>query len=282
MAQLWTHDTAWRQGQALDPAAIQALGLRHATQPEGTCVVVVTHDCDLATDDLAVEPSAEVIIGRLVPSLDGNYAWGKSPRTLHLPAKWQESEVVVELVTTAKNLVPKESLGKFGPDISFALEPIQLSVLRNWLAVRYNRAAFADAFVDRMQRRKLDAGLAKKIAAYGAHISAVYFLVDDGRELNRASDSPYELSIVLLYSSGADPQKAEQAADKAEAEIERLFSGRCYDKEKAYWSDVHLKTCLSISEDEFPVSKAKRFTQWRLEYMSFRSAGDPTATPDQF
>ena len=73
MAATWTRDTPWRQGHVLTAEAIQALGLSHPETPDSTCVVVISHDCDLANDALQIEPDVEVIVGRHLPKGDGNY-----------------------------------------------------------------------------------------------------------------------------------------------------------------------------------------------------------------
>ncbi len=39
----------------------------------------------------------------------------------------------------------------------------------------------------------------------GQHLSAVYFDVDGGMEIDRSDDSAYELKIVLVYPPGDDP-----------------------------------------------------------------------------
>jgi hypothetical protein len=84
MAANWTRHTPWRQGSVLPADASQALGLAHPETPDATCVVVISHDCDLANDDLQIEPEVEVIIGCHPQKADGNYFWAKAPRTIHL------------------------------------------------------------------------------------------------------------------------------------------------------------------------------------------------------
>jgi hypothetical protein len=58
-------------------------------------------------------------------------------------------------------------------------------------------------FVDRMGSTGLDKKLARKLESYPT-ISAVYFDVDDGQEVDRSDGSPYNLSIVLTFVSGQD------------------------------------------------------------------------------
>lgn len=81
---IWTRDTPWRQGHLLPSEAVVHLRLANAQAAEDLRVVVISHDCDLANDNLDAEPDVEVLVASAVPALKGNFAWGKSPRTLHL------------------------------------------------------------------------------------------------------------------------------------------------------------------------------------------------------
>lgn len=275
----WTRETPWRQGYVLPLAAIQALGLTHPDAPEVTCVVVTSHDCDLANDDLHVEPDVEVIIGCHPKKADGNYFWAKAPRTLHLETLRNGESAIIELTATAKCLVPKSKLAAFIPDPQYSLSGKSLSVLRSWLAVRYNRAAFPDPFVRRLSQSRVDKGLAKLIEPLGQHLSAVYFDVDDGKELDRTDGSAYELKIVLVYPPGDDPEQTADEMEALEGSIESLIAGKHFDPAANTWNGIALKSCMSISEDDLTVSKARLLTQWRLEYMTLKADDDQPGAP---
>jgi hypothetical protein len=264
----WSRETSWRQGHVLCAKARAALEL-HSVDAEATCVVVISHDCDLANDDLHAEQHVEVIIGRVVSAADGNYSWGKAPRTLHLPMQRNGTTVTVELVTTCKRLVSKDALAGFEPDGAFVLDGKGLDVLRSWLSSRYRRAAFPDAFVRRMDKTGVSKRLAKNLEPHGALISFVYFNLDDGRVLERPDGEPYELSIVLVYPPGDDAEmSAEMADDLAEA-VKEDCDARLTDKKQ-----ITIKSCIAISEDDLPVSRVRALTQWRLEHMTLKADGE--------
>lgn len=266
----WTRDTPWRQGHVLSLETARDLELIHPAGVEATCVVVSSHDCDLANDNLIAEPNVEVIVGCLPGKANGNFTWAKSPRTLHLEAERGDGTVVIELVATEKRLVPKTTLAAFGPDATWSLSGSSLSILRSWLAVRYNRGAFPDAFVDCLKKSKVMDDLIKLIEPTHTMLSAIYFDVDSGKETDHADGSPYDLKVFLVFPPGEDP---EEAADKTEAlaeKIESIFAQRLFDKATDTWSGVNLKACLPISEDDLPVSQARKLTEWRFEYMSLK------------
>ena len=267
----WTRDTPWRQGHVLPMNAVHALQLYHPTSPDCICVVVISHDCDLANDNFNVEPSVEIIIGCVVDHGNGNFYWGKAPRTLHLDASHQGKNVVLELVATSKLVIAKHDLAQFVPDAAYSLSGKSLSVLRSWLAVRYNRAAFPDRFVECLENSKVDAGSAKLIKPVEQLLSAVYFDVDGGLESDHHNGSPYLLNIVLLYPSGDDPEQTKDKIEVLEQKIASLFANKFYDHAAETWSTVMLKNCLSISEDDMTVAYSRRLTEWRFEYMTLRA-----------
>lgn len=116
MVAIWTRDTPWRQGHVLSAEAVQTLGLVHPDALDATCVVVISHDCDLANDDLQIEPNVEIIIGCHPTKENGNYFWAKAPRTLHLEVLRGGVPAFVELIATAKHFIPKQALAAFTPD----------------------------------------------------------------------------------------------------------------------------------------------------------------------
>lgn len=145
--------------------------------------------------------------------------------------------------------------------------------------VRYNRAAFPDPFVSRLSKSKVDKGLAKLIEPIGSLLSAVYFDVDGGQEIDHSDGSAYDLKIVLAYPPGDDPEQTADEVEKLEASIDALFSKKYFDSATGKWNGIALKDCMSISEDDLPVSKARLLTQWRLEYMTLKADEEQPGAP---
>lgn len=271
----WTRDTSWRQGHVLPPDAAARFGLMNAADPSSTCAVVITHDCDLANDSLDAEPYVEVIVGRTVGAENGNFSWGKAPRTLHYPVQRDGAPAIVELVATQKVTIRKADLASFEPDPRFGLDGQTLAVLRSWLSARYARAAFADAFVTRMRETKADAKLAKALEAHGKDVSFTYFDVDKGNCVERVEGDPYSLSVVLVFNPGEDPDAAADAAEVAAEAVEKALRGRLPEG----GTSIRLDACFAISEDEIPVSQARVLSHWRLEYMTYRAEDEQLGPP---
>ena len=266
--QKWTRETPWRQGHVLRSETASRLAL--VNSDTDACAIVISHDCDLSNDNLATEPEVELIVGKVLPTPNGTFTWGKSPRTLHLQARRGNSAVALELVATKKRLAPKTALANDMPDTNYFIGSRELEVLQYWLSVRYRRAAFADMFVNRMASTGLDKKLAKRLELYPT-ISAVYFDVDSGQEIDRSDGSPYNLSIVLTFVPGEDASLAMDMGEAAENQIEQLFSEKCYDEAADAWKHFNIIACLAICEDDIPVSRARLLKQWRLEHVSFKA-----------
>jgi hypothetical protein len=266
----WTRETPWRQGHILQSETASQLRLADSPDP---CVIVISHDCDLANANLAVEPDVEVVVGKIASKLNGSFAWAKSPRTLHLEVLRHGAPVAIELVATKKRLVPKTALAAHKPDAAYAIGPKELAVLQYWLSVRYRRAAFTDMFAERMSATGIDRKLAKALEAYPI-VSAVYFDVDEGREIDRSDGSAYNVSVVLTFVPGEDLSNAADVAEEAEEQVEKLFSDKCYDDVTSAWRNFRLKTCLAISEEDISVARTRLLKQWRLEHISFKTDTD--------
>jgi hypothetical protein len=118
----------WRQGHVLSDDAVAELGLAHEAN---AVVMVVSHDCDLANDNLDIEPSVEVIVGRTVPKTDQSLTRTKLPRILHLEVTYEGATTCVELTATAKQLIHKSRLAAWRPDPRYRLDPGGLEILRH-------------------------------------------------------------------------------------------------------------------------------------------------------
>jgi len=261
--------TEWRQGHVLTDEAVATFALVSRAGPGNTIAVVISHDCDIAADP-DIEPSVEVVIGRRIEKL-GADAHGKTARRLHIPFLQGDTEIPVELEITTKTCLPKQAVlaGKAKGDI--ALSPEGLVTLRHWLAARYQRAAFADAFEQRLKAKpgKLSEKIAKAMEDAGEHVLAVFFDVDGGDEKERnGPDDIYELRIVLLYDSTKDEPAAYKAAQKAADAIESAFEAAL--RQDAKWRDIKLLSCDAVSDSAMTVADSRMLKRWRLDHMSLK------------
>jgi hypothetical protein len=268
----WSRETSWRQGNALTDETVDKFGLCDPQSPEKTVVVVTPHDCDLAASPDR-EPDVEMIIGRLIEKADGNFTHAKTPRILHIEFTTQDSAKVIELAATKKIQIQKSNFVDEKPREDLRPDAGGLSILQRWLAARYRRSAFPDAFEKRLNDSRASEKLTKILKPVGKHICAIFFDVDEGKEIQRNdSDDAYTLAIVLLYTSQPDSKESEAVADKAKQEIESTFKDLFFNATKT-WREIELVDCMVMSDEALTYAQSTAFKQWRLEHLSLR--GNP-------
>ncbi len=265
---------SWRQGDLLTDEAAVALGLQHPENPDQTLVVVVSHDCDLAAV-LDKEPKSEVIVVRRIDKL-GRDSYGKTARRLHLEYQAGTGPIVVELMATAKLPISKPELFTTNPRQDMRLDGQGIAILQRWLASRYHRAAFPEAFEKRLRRAKIAGKLTflerieQILADAGKHIRALLFDLDEGEDVERITpDDLYQLGINVLYNSLQDEPAAAAAAATAAKALEELFELAFHSPETG-WQDICLQYCDPLSDNAITVAQRETLKQWRLEHMSLQ------------
>jgi hypothetical protein len=194
---IWDSSTKWRQGHLLPKQALSELGLLTGDDSESTIAIVISHDCDLSQSP-DTEPMIEVIVGRKVGKVDGNYTFAKNTRRLHLECSSGSTLILIDISATAKMAIPKNSLLQYDPDLHVRLSYEELVILQRWLVARYQRSAFADEFNRRLRSTGLESGLKAITAKSGKYLRAVFFDVDEGRENERSGDNDaYDLVVTF-------------------------------------------------------------------------------------
>jgi hypothetical protein len=265
----WDRTTPWRQGKLLTDEAVNALNLRNNLPAEEGCILVISHDCDLAAE-IAKEPTVEAIVGRFIDKPNGNLTHAKNARVLHLPFFTADKTQWVELVATKKLAISKSDLAGFTPRDDMGLDQRRHSILQQWLAARYRRAAFADSFENRLKMNGLDEKLSNILKPLGDHVRAIFFDVDDGQEVTRTDPmDTYTLRIYILHTTEPDPEKSLTVAEEARQKIETAFRKKLFDPDRS-WRDIELCECTTISDEALTYAQSTLFKQWRLEHLSLR------------
>lgn len=154
----------WQQGSVLPATVVVAIVNQIAAQhvsPEGleqAWVVVASQDCDLVHGSYEAEPFVELVIGRPVADVDAVKMHGRNPRLLHLVGHAGEGRVCLAFSVHEKVRVSREALSALGPCALRSIDADDVDMIAEWLAKRYTRAAFPDAFNDRLipAHKKID------------------------------------------------------------------------------------------------------------------------------
>jgi hypothetical protein len=259
--------TAWRQGDLLAPVDAVALGLIDSAQCDTHRVLVISHSCDIASAS-EVEPAVELLIGVVVRDDEATAQNGHSIRKLHLGSEGEPPTEWVQYGIADRREVSKADLlhCKPWPDRRYTSE--QRALLRRWLAQRYARCEFPDAFIKWLKESGVGSRFEEIGKRYSAHLVGIYFDFDDDSERDSPED-PYELGINLVYDASNAEHAA--AAEEARKRLEASFAERC--KPKGQWRWIELVYCDALSEEVFNLRAARIFRRWRFEHRSL--AGEP-------
>ena len=276
----WDRNTIWRQGHLLSADTVVAFGLNGDAPPEEVAAVVISHDCDLAQSPDA-EPHVEVVVGRFIHQIDGNYTHGKNVRRLHIVFSEGEWSRIVELDASMRIPVQKvaanvgePSLIDHLPSSDVRIAPAERNILQRWLAARYRRSAFPDEF-DRRLRDETGVAerLAKAFKNTGQEIAAVFFDVDGGEEKARQGpDDPFELRITLLYSTANDPETAAAEARTAAKRVREIFETRCRPNtgEVRPWQWIELADVEIVADQALSYAQSLQLMKWQADHISLR------------
>lgn len=228
--------------------------------------MVISHSCDLARD-VADEPQVDVLIGTVVDEASSTSRNGHSIGKLHLEMEVSPSKEWVEYLIGTRKTIDKSALLQLEPwPYRYPFE--QRRVLQRWLAQRYARSEFPDAFIDWLRKSGVDNRFERVGKSFSASLVGIYFDLEDDTERADITD-PYALGIQLVY----DASNAENVpqAESAALRLTNVFRDRCLIADRWQW--IELLYCDAVSDMVFSLQAARRFRRWRFEHRSIN--GEP-------
>ncbi len=256
----------WRQGSLLPRPLLGELLEKFgpgAIPAEEAVAVVISHDCDVTNESWDVEPTCEVLWGRIVARPDKSLWWRKNPRRLQVPHETSTLEFLIH----DRRIVERECLASHEP--AGCLEETQLREVRSWITARYLRAAFPDEL-----NKRTKSAVAKLREYFKKHdecalLNAIYLYVSDD-ELKDGVD--YEIMVIGTMRESAHQDRASrEAANGVLLRIGRELEG-CDGIELL---DVELR-----SEADFSVEDWRMAKRWDFDDLTIR-VGDESPEPDR-
>lgn len=259
--------TTWRQGDLVAPEHAIALGIVATNEQATYWFVVASHSCDIASEE-TLEPEVELLRAKVVHERQANVRNGHSIRKLHLPAHGVADIQWLELGIGLRESVKKADLLARNPWSERSIPASELGVFRRWLAQRYSRSAFPNAFIDWLQKSGVEERFDRLGKRYSDSLVGIYFDLNDDSERTDADD-PYQLGIYLVYTT-SDTTCA-VSAQEAATELSTIFQERCHQPNRWRW--VELVYCEAIADHAFSLRAAFEFRRWRFEHRSI--SGEP-------
>jgi len=244
----------WRQGCLFRRADLQAM--YGVPLSDNEFAIVLSQSCDLVHHSLDSEPTIEIVIATAIYECAGQYTFAKHSRRLHIEISAVDGATrPVEIVPHARHFLPREPLAVLTPDPGLFLLDEARSVLTNWLAGRYTRAALPDEFNRRINIANNKK--AKKAASrLSKHVSGLYVDIHPFDEI--AADDHYTVNLLALVPQRyADERHAIETSAEAIAELMR---------------DHNMDVTVAVrSENNVPVSLMRAFQQLDFDALSLKS-----------
>ena len=265
-----TRDTDWRQGDLLTQETAAKLTALNGAVGEKHRVVVITHDCDLPNDG---ETAVEVILADVVTGANPQFSYAKNPRKLHLGYEITGGQpIVVELRHAERRVIPKSEFEQHAARDGNALLPVDAKrALKQWLAARYGRPAFPNAFEDRLRKpvdkkNTVEKRIGKILEPEAKHLVGLFFDLGEQRLAEVSAGEPYALSISVVYDATEGGTQARQSAETVASQLRELFE-QVYGKPDAA-TEIALDACEAVADTSITLADLRRVDQWRLEYIS--------------
>ncbi len=260
-------DTAWRQGYVLSEESASALV---SDIEKGERVIVVTHDCDLSSD---AELFVEVIIAKNVLAINSDLTNSKNPRRLHIT--FENCQDFLELHQFRKRSIDRSDFESSAvQDPALLLTDRSVKTLKQWLASRYGRPAFPNAFELRLRKNinsktTVEKKIGKIMGSESTYLIGLFIDFGDQRGVELECGNPYAISILVIYDASEGGRDARKAAEKKCDGLRELFESAYGKPEEA--TEIALDNCEAISDVEMTLADVRRTDQWRLEYVSLDS-----------
>jgi len=276
--------TSWRQGHVLKHDDAVSLGLLSPDETNHK-VVVITHDCDLQSKS---EKNIELMYGPLKKG-SSKMKRAKHPRILDLCFEDPKisNKNAIELRHERKAVIPKEAFQCTEPDPTYTISPEEKQGLKQWLAAKYGRPAFPDAFEERLrafdeEKNEVDKkfvfekAVADIIATNSEHLIGVFFDLGEERFTDLDEGFPYELAINVVYDATEGGPDARVAAETTCLNLKALFYKFYGDPTQGHSELIELNNCAAVADTHFSLYALRRMDQWRVEYISLEdeSYGD--------
>lgn len=257
---LLLEEKGWRQGSIVKAEdakrVIDALGI-DVDDSEACVFIVASQSCDIANDNIKIDPSASLSLGRLIDKVDGNRSFNKNPRVLHTTIEcFDESAVSVqksiELFACDKFSILKKELSGFDPCSESIMAKPQLDTYVDWLAARYKRPAHPTKFNNLLNMNKLK----KKAKSCDGVLSGVYVEVFPDKEISEGE--VYAVNLLGLY-----PAEYEGGLESAKEAL-KFFEDMMRE------AGMEVRMVLQ-SEGEISVARFKKFKRFYFDEISYKS-----------
>jgi hypothetical protein len=243
----------WRQGSIVGEADLKTLGYENAD-----VAVVLSQDCDVV-QRIDQEPVVELLLGKRIERPRADLLNGRNPRLLDIALRDGGGEGVVAFRILDRVSLDKIKLATLVPSPTLALPKESLHCLIGWVAKRYTRPAFPDAFNERLEtvRERLDRLVKSDVSKV---ITGIYVLLVQGDQ-ELPADEDYKVVVWLAVTDAT-------MADAAAYESAQTFETRLRSVLEAC-RGIKLEAPLELrSESDISIADLRIMKRLDMDYRS--------------
>jgi len=207
--------SGWCQGSVVGRERLEALG-HGATD----CAVVISQDCDVV-QTVEVESYLEVIAAKVLEQPRADLLHGRNPRLIDIPVVAPVGRYL-HISVHDRFRIEKHDLAAHAPSTTITLDREVTSQLAKWIAKRYTRVAWPDAFNERMAT--VDDKLERLFKSDNGKVITGIWLMLDPVDEELAEDRDYRLAVWLTMSSESMMDKTEvRRGEEFEKRLQQLL-----------------------------------------------------------
>ena len=252
-------DHDWRQGSVLPTEFAQRVALsRFPDWGADDRAIVISQDCDIVHGSYEVEPFVELIRAKVSSVENAMTRHGRNPRRLQLEAG---ADRFLDLSVHDRWSIARSELEAHAPESGLSVDGESLHILVEWIAKRYTRPAFPDAFNERRNAstKKIEKALKKD----GKLITGLFLAISPNAEC-----PPQESYKIALRVTAT---KETLATKSVELELARTTK-QIADALDAC-DGVEVVDHALVSEAAFTLDDLQYFQRWDWDYRSH--SGEP-------
>lgn len=252
-------DHAWRQGSVFPAAqAARVAASRFTDWGADDRAVLLSQECDVVHGSYEVEPTVELIRAKLASAADVVVCHGRNPRRLQLETR---AGPRLNLSVHDRWVVARSELESHPPDPSLAVDGESLHILVEWIAKRYTRPAFPDAFNERRagSTKKIEKALKKN----GEQITGIFLAISPNEECS--NDDTYKVALRVTAAKDTLAEK--------NVELDLVRATKQIADALDACEGIDVVDHALVSEAAFTLDDLRYFQRWDWDFRSH--SGEP-------
>lgn len=161
-------------------------------------IIISTYDCAVINPCFDSEPWINVLIAKKIETQDKQFQNGRNERRLHFSIDFDGKELSFEVNAASIFQFERNKLLELEKHNSYIIRPDASFSLKHWLAERFRRDVWPDAFNSSIE--KAEKKLKSFYKRYNLYLSGVYLELDTWDD--KPKNEKYVISVIIVIEDG--------------------------------------------------------------------------------